>query len=400
VFDRGPAVQSAAVAAGQIGKLWGLGDIQIGDTVRVVETSTASHRPGANGCRGPEPSNGWEPAGGSGRKPEPGECREPQPGECREPEPGDCRYFAPPTLETVVVPCRLADKGALHLALSQLAEQDPLINLRQDDRRGEMYVSLYGEVQKEVIQATLAQEYAIDVHFRETSVICIERPIGTGEALERLGKGDNPFLATVGLRVEPASEGAGVELRLEVEVASIPLFIFKAVEEFQRAMEDTVRTTLQQGLHGWQVTDCTVTLTECGYVSPPSTARDFRLLTPLVLMSALQEAGTSVYEPIHRFHLEIPADTYGSTIPILARLGAVLQSSATRDSSYTLEGEILATQVHQLQHQLPAATRGEGVLEWDFDSYQPVSGAIPTRPRSDYNPLNRKEYLLHVVRRV
>ena len=52
---------------------------------------------------------------------------------------------------------------------TQLAEQDPLINLRQDDVRQEIYVSLYGEVQKEVIQATLADEYGIEVGFHETS---------------------------------------------------------------------------------------------------------------------------------------------------------------------------------------------------------------------------------------
>jgi len=368
LFDRGSAVRSASVAAGQIGKLWGLGDIQIGDTISMSRTTSERHEPD------PKPETGF--AG------------------------GDCRYFAPPTLETVVVPCRSADKGALHMALSQLAEQDPLINLRQDDRRQEMYVSLYGEVQQEVIGATLAQEYNINVSFRETSVICIERPIGTGEAVERLGKAGNPFLATVGLRIEPAPIDTGVALRLEVEVGSIPLFVYKAVEEFQRAMEDTVRNTLQQGLYGWQVTDCTVTVTECGYVSPPSTARDFRLLTPLVLMEALKGAGTGVCVPIHRFHLEIPADTYGVTAPVLARLGAVLQSSATRDSSYTLEGEIPAARVHELQQQLPAVTRGEGVLECAFDCYQAVSGTIPTRPRSDQNPLNRKEYLLHVLRRV
>jgi ribosomal protection tetracycline resistance protein len=65
-----------------------------------------------------------------------------------------------------------------------------------------------------------------------------------------------------------------------------------------------------------------------------------------------------------------------------------------------LEGVIPAARVHELQQQLPALTRGEGVLEYAFDSYQPVSGAPPTRPRTDHNPLNRKEYLLHVVRRV
>jgi ribosomal protection tetracycline resistance protein len=57
-----------------------------------------------------------------------------------------------------VVPRRRADRGALHAALEQLAEQDPLINLRQDDVRQELFVSLYGEVQKEVIEATLASD--------------------------------------------------------------------------------------------------------------------------------------------------------------------------------------------------------------------------------------------------
>ena len=69
--------------------------------------------------------------------------------------------FAPPTLETVVVPATAADRPALHAALTQLAEQDPLINLRQDDVRHELLVSLYGEVQKEVIQATLADEFGL-----------------------------------------------------------------------------------------------------------------------------------------------------------------------------------------------------------------------------------------------
>ena len=53
-----------------------------------------------------------------------------------------------------------------------------------------------------------------------------------------------------------------------------------------------------------------------------------------------------------------------------------------------------------LERQLPAKTRGEGVVESAFDHYQPVSGTIPTRQRSDHNPLNREEYLLHVARRV
>ncbi len=346
VFERGSAVRRASVAARQIGKLWGLDDVQIGDAIGISRTTAERH------------------------------------------------YFAPPTLETIIVPRRPADRGALHVALAQLAEQDPLINLRQDDIRQELFLSLYGEVQKEVIQETLATDFDIDVDFRETTTICIERPIGSGAAVEIIGKAPNPFLATVGLRIEPAPINTGVAFRLEVEIhGTMPLAFFKAVEE-------TVHETLQQGIYGWQVTDCTVTMTHSGYSSVSSTAGDFRNLTPLVLMSALGQAGTRVYEPMHRFHLEVPADTFGRILPVLAQLRAVPQIPAMRGSSCLLEGEIPAARVHELQQQLPALTRGEGVLESAFDRYQPVRGTIPTRPRSDHNPLNRKEYLLHVVRRV
>jgi ribosomal protection tetracycline resistance protein len=38
------------------------------------------------------------------------------------------------------------DDARLRIALARLAEQDALIDVRQDDSRGELSVSLYGEV--------------------------------------------------------------------------------------------------------------------------------------------------------------------------------------------------------------------------------------------------------------
>jgi ribosomal protection tetracycline resistance protein len=356
VFEHGAAVRRPSVAAGQIGKLWGLGEVRVGDQVGLPRTTGPGH------------------------------------------------HFDPPTLETVVVPSRPADKGRLHLALTQLAEQDPLIDLRQDDLRQELHVSLYGEVQKEVIGATLAADFGLEVGFRETTTICIERPTGTGAAVERLNKAPNPFLATVGLRVAPALAGSGVGFQVEAELGSMPLAFFAAVE-------DTVRETLRQGLHGWEVTDCTVAMTHSGYLakhslghqrfnkSMSSTGEDFRKLTPLVLMRALRRAGTVVCEPVHRFRLEVPDDTLGAVLPVLAGLDAVPRTPVPRGSSYLVEGEVPAARVHELQQRLSALTRGEGVLESALDRYQPVRGPVPTRPRTDHNPLDRKEYLRHVLRR-
>ncbi len=256
-----------------------------------------------------------------------------------------------------------------------------------------------------MIQATLADEFGIDVEFRETTTICIERPIGSGGAVEVIDTPPNPFLATVGLRVEPAPVGSGVRYGIEVELGGLPLAFFRAVEE-------TVRAALGQGLYGWEVTDCAVAMTHSGYwprqshmhgtfdKTMSSTAGDFRNLTPLVLMDALKRSGTQVYEPIHRFRIEIPADTYGAIAPLLARLRAVPRAQELRGSISVLEGDIPAAQVHELQQRLASPTRGEGVLENAFDRYAPVTGAIPTRSRTDHDPLNREAYLLHVARRV
>jgi ribosomal protection tetracycline resistance protein len=362
VFHRGPAAPRGSVSAGEIGKLRGLGTVRVGDALGVPRDG---------------PARLAGPAGPASHQ------------------------FAPPTLETVVVPDRPADKGALHAALAELAEQDPLINLRQDDVRQELLVSLYGEVQKEVIQATLAEEFGVRAGFRETTTICIERPAGTGAAAEFMGAEANPFRATVGLRIGPAPAGSGVRFRLGIERGALTPAFLKAVEE-------TVRRTLGQGLHGWQVTDCTVTLTHSAYVPPPphgwskwsSAAGDFRGLTPLVLMTALRQAGTRVYEPVHRFRLEVPADTVAAVWAALGPLRAGPRASVTRGPVCVLEGDIPAARVHDLEQMLPGLTRGEGVLEAAFGRYEPVRGPVPERPRADHNPLNRKEFLMHLTRGV
>ncbi|MEU9451097.1 GTP-binding protein [Streptomyces sp. NPDC048277] len=357
VFERGTDLPRDSAGAGRIVKVWGLDGIRIGDALGLP---------------------GWVYE----------------------------HHFAPPSLETVVVPGPGTGRRSLHLALTQLAEQDPLIDVRHDEVRQETSVSLYGEVQKEVIQATLADEYGLDVTFRETTTICVERVTGTGAAVEFNKKDGNPFLATVGLRVEPAPAGAGVGFRMEVELGSMPYAFFKAVE-------DTVRETLGQGLHGWRIPDCTVTMTHSGYSprqshahqrfdkSMSSTGHDFRGLTPLVLVEALRRAGTRVHEPMHRFRLEAPADTLGALLPVLARLGAVPRRTGTQGPLAVLEGAVPAARVHELEQRLPGLTRGEGELESAFDHHAPVSrGAVPDRARTDHNPLNRREYLLKVTGRV
>jgi ribosomal protection tetracycline resistance protein len=362
IFDGGAAVRSTTVVAGGIGKLWGLGGIQIGDVIGEHGPDVPAHH-----------------------------------------------AFAPPTLESVVAPRHEEDKRALFLALEQLAEQDPLIDVRRDGSRHELFVSLYGEVQKEVIEATLAEDYGVEVEFRETTPIYVERPLGVGEAIEILHAETNPFNAELGLRVEPAAEDAGFEFRQRVDARTAPLFVYKTLESFAASMEEYVRGALREGLHGWRVTDCVVTMTMCGYSiadgppsrrGPTSTAADFRKLAPLVLMQALERAGTVVCEPIAAVGLEVPAAALGGVLPALSRLGASFETPSLRGELAVVETALAAARVYELQRELPRLTGGEGVLDSSFGGYRAVSGEQPTRPRTTPNPLNLGEYMMHLSHRV
>jgi ribosomal protection tetracycline resistance protein len=355
VFEQGPSVQRPSVSAGGVAKLWGLGDVQVGD--RIGESGATTMRP----------------------------------------------QFPPPTLESVVVASNPDDRARLRAALTQLAEQDPLINVQQNEVLQEDSVSLYGEVQKEVIESTLKTDFGLDVDFQDPTPIHIERPQRRGEAIEVLYTETNPFRATVGLRIDPAPANSGIEFRMDIEAVTAPLYLYKTLASFSEHMEQYVRDTLREGLHGWQVTDCVVTMTDCAYSVPDgppskrgplSTSSDYRKLTPIVVMQALEHARTSVCEPVVRVRLEVPAKSVGAVLAAVGHFGAPAEMESLRGDLATVDTVLSILAAQDLQRELSRLTSGEGVLESSFLGYEPVHGDPPTRRRTSVSPLNREEYML------
>ncbi|SCB31424.1 ribosomal protection tetracycline resistance protein [Rhizobium miluonense] len=341
LFDDGHVDKVTRVGAGRIAKIGGLAGARIGDSIG-----------GENSTRGN-------------------------------------LHFQPPTLETRVRPSRPADNAALWLALMQLSDQDPLINLRTNEGATEIFVSLYGEVQKEVIQATLANDFGLEALFEESTIIHAERPIGIGGAIEIIFKEPNPFLATVGLRVEPRPPGAGNRFAFEVDIGQMPA-------SFYRAVEETVFETLKEGIFGWQVIDCHVAMTAARQSSPATTAVDFRRLTPLVLAAALTSAQTVVCEPIDRFQLEVPTAALTGILTLLAKSGASTRESVITAGIARLEGTVASALIQGIQKQLPGLTSGAGVLDHTFDHYAPIEGSPPLRQRASANPFDRADYLQRI----
>ena len=361
VFDGGAAVPACArVAAGQIAKLWGLADVRIGDAI-----------------------------GG------------PRDGRQRPPlRPADARdgRRAPPTPPT---------GGALHIALAQLAEQDPLIDLRQDDvRQRALRLALRrgaegghpGDAGRRLRRRGRVPRDDDDLH----------RAAGR----HRRGRRDHRTRTRTrssrpsGCAIEPAPVGSGIAFRLEVELGSMPLRVLHGGRGDRRARR------CSRALHGWQVTDCAVTMTHSGYwATPEPLARgrstracraprgDFRNLTPLVLMErAAGRPARACYEPIAPLPARAPG---GRARPGAARARRGSRAVPRRAGDARRDAACSRARSRRrgctsCASSCRALTRGEGVLESAFDRYEPVRGAIPSRPRTDHDPLDREEYLRRV----
>ena len=158
-------------------------------------------------------------------------------------------------------------------------------------------------------------------------------PLRAGYAEEILHAPGNPFLATLGIRIDPAPAGSGIAFRLEVGHQAVPLYIYKNIENFAAAHAAVRHRDAAPGpvrlaghrLHG--IADPvrrTASPTARRRPAGRSAARRTSASSPRWWSwRALRQAGTVVCEPVHRFRLDTPADTLNVLLPVLARLHAV-----------------------------------------------------------------------------
>ncbi|MET7746284.1 translation factor GTPase family protein [Streptomyces sp. NPDC005385] len=301
-------------------------------------------------------------------------------------------HFSPPILESVVHALDPNRNPELHAALSALANEDPLIRIRPVPGGGTS-VLLYGAVQKEVITERLDREFGVQAVFAEVQPVYFERPAGVGHGLYEFDPlGTNDFWQTVGIRVEPRPTGSGNMLTVEAERGTLP-------NAYHRAIEESALRSLQQGLHGWEVVDCAVVLTRTAMDAPMTVAADFRNLTPLVVMRALRDAGTVVYEPSYDIEVEVPQDAVSGVTGLLHSFGADVSNSVETPQGWKLTGNMPAKLLHEFGIALPGLTHGEGMLWNEPGEDRVVRGRFPDRDRVDGNPLNYDEYLRFLANR-
>lgn len=282
-----------------------------------------------------------------------------------------------PTLSSSVI-LNGSDVRAVHAALNQLTDEDPLLGAQWNERLQELQVQVMGAIQLEVLQATLQERFGLDVGFGPSGVLyreTIEAPvtgIGHFEPLRHY--------AEVHLLIEPLPQGSGVQFGTQCHVDELDL-------NWQRLILTNAMEREHVGvLIGSSITDVRITLIAGRAHEKHTEGGDFRQATYRAIRQGLMQAKSVLLEPYNRFALRVPADQVGRAFSDLQLMGARYAAPRTEGDFALVEGVAPAKEIGDYSAQLSSYTHGMGSLSLEFHGYEPCHNAQEVIEAAAYDP--------------
>ena len=260
-----------------------------------------------------------------------------------------------PMLRTRIEPIKIEEREKLLDALTEIADTDPLLRYYVDTITHEIVISFLGTVQLEVICSLLIEKYHINIRIEDPTVIYLEKPLQKADYTIHIEVPPNPFWASIGLSITPLPIGSGIQYESKVSLGYLN-------QSFQNAVREGINYGLEQGLYGWEVTDCKICFEYGVYYSPVSTPSDFRFLAPIVLEQTLKKAGTQLLEPYLSFILFTPQEYFSRAYNDAQKHCAIIETSQSKNDEVIFTGHIPARCINEYRNTLTLYTNGQAVF--------------------------------------
>ena len=282
-----------------------------------------------------------------------------------------------PTLVSSVIP-NGCDVRAVHAALNQLTDEDPLLDAQWNERLQELQVRVMGAIQLEVLQATLQERFGFDVDFGPSGVLyreTIEEPVTGVGHFEPLR-----HYAEVHLLIEPLPAGSGVQFGTRCHVDELDL-------NWQRLILTNAMERDHVGvLTGAPIADVRITLIGGRAHDKHTEGGDFRQATYRAIRQGLMQAKSVLLEPCNRFVLRVPSDQVGRAFSDLQLMGARYDAPRTEGDFAVVEGVAPAKEIGDYTVQVSSYTHGMGSLSLEFHGYEPCHNAQEVIEAAAYDP--------------
>lgn len=268
-------------------------------------------------------------------------------------------------------------------ALKILNDEDPYLNVRYSKQTKKIYVSLMGEVQAEVIQEMLKDRFNIDALLNEPMVIHREKP-------QKKGLGEAYYTRVSGLKleIEPLKEGSGFQYESKLSTD----FLHK---KYQRQTERLIRQYSKQGLFGWELTDCKISLIDGKFDSMGSEPKHFNIAVPLAYIRALRNAGMEILEPISYYSIVVPKQSLSNVVQLLSKKDATFLFDDTIGDNVKITGDVPLEKMANFPVELNKITSGRGIFSQSVKKYE---HAINQEIESPYTGPDPRNEVLFVIK--
>lgn len=297
--------------------------------------------------------------------------------------------LAHPLLRVKVTPADKHPEAVPKLAhaLKQLSDEEPYIDAKWENGQSEIVINLTGSIQSEILKALLAERYGIDAIFSPPTVIYKETPIkkACGIGVYTMPK---PCWAIVQFMFEPMPRGYGVSYH--GRIPNNQLFY-----RYQSHIHRSFESSLEQGLHGWEVTDFKCTLIGGEHHTIHTHPLDFFVATPMAFMNTLTNCGSQLLEPLLQMRIIAPHDLSGKLISEIVRGGGEYEQPFVRNDIMTLEAIVPFANFMDFPQKLASLSSGKGVLSTRFHGYRECpQGQGSDCPRRGVDPRDTSKWIL------
>ena len=281
-------------------------------------------------------------------------------------------HFPTPVVELAVEPQSKADSAKLGLCLQRLADEDPTIVVRQDDRTGQTIVAGMGELHLEVFVERMKREFNVHARVGEPQVAYCEtitRPARGEYRLVRQTGGHGQY-AHVILTMEPLPAGGGFIFEDALRGSSIP-------RNYVPSIAAGVRDALQRGIVAENpVMDITVAVVDGNYHEVDSSDMAFRAAASMALQDGAARAGPVILEPIMRLEAIAPEEYTGEVVGDLKIRRATITGMERRGDTQSVTADVPLATMFGYASALRSRTQGRGAFTMEFDHYAAVSEAV------------------------
>ena len=247
--------------------------------------------------------------------------------------------------------------------LRQLEEEEPLLHIVWNEKLGEIYAQLMGEVQIEVLKSLIWERFHVRVEFGVGNIVykeTIRQPVEGVGHFEPLR-----HYAEVHLLLEPAESGSGLHFSTNCSQDELDL-------NWQRL----ILTHLEEKEHcgvltGSAITDMHITLIAGRAHQKHTEGGDFRQATYRAVRQGLKKAENVLLEPYYSYRLEVPSDMVGRAMTDIQRMNGTFDSPMLNEDMAILIGSAPVVTMRDYQTEVISYTKGRGRLSCTLEGYKP-----------------------------